>query len=214
MNINFNPYYNCNNTNTYKQDFAFRGAPKVSLEKIRFLIEEEHKHVKDIAALYDTSTQTIYNILAKFGIKSPKELAESELGRQIRELLNSSDNPPRSMAEIARKIGVSTFIISRWFKENNIVSPRLQRRERYLFLLKSSLPDNEIAEKLGIKIISLHTLRRKSGIKAWRVRKEDKVIPVINELRKGVSKEEVAKKFNISKDTIYRYINWYKNNME
>ena len=214
MNINFNPYYNCNNTNTYKQDFAFRGAPKVSLEKIRSLIEEEHKHVKDIAALYDTSTQTIYNILAKFGIKSPKELAEFELGKKIRNLLNNTDNPPRSIAEIAEKIGVSTFIISRWFKENNIVSPRLQRRERYLFLLKSSLPDNEIAEKLGIKIISLHTLRRKSGIKAWRVRKEDKVIPVINELKKGVSKEEVAKKFNISKDTIYRYINWYKNNME
>lgn len=216
MNINFNPFL-IYNYRQYSQNIAFNGTkinePKISITKIKTYIEKENRSVKEIASLYNTTTQTIYNVLNKFGIYVPKEIKKIKQDRLIRDLLNSSDGQEvRSFAEIAKKTGISTFIVKRWFAENKVEFPRVKRQKNYIALLKSNLSDKEIAEKLGIDILAVYSLRRRFGIKAWRVRKEDKIELVINELKNGLSIKEVAEKLKISKDTIYRYLRWQNSN--
>ena len=154
VNFNNQPSFMSSNSNS---------IPKKALETLL----KEGISVKEIAKLYNTNNYKIYNLINKFNLQKPNEIRRSgdnPIMKKLDKLLPELIDKGKSISEISNLISVSRENITKWLKQNFPQGFREFKKERNLTLLRSSLTDQEIADKKGIKRSSVRRVRSKLGI--------------------------------------------------
>ncbi len=115
-----------------------------------------------------------------------------------------------SLKHISEITGVAQHQIRYWMETRmgvNVKEFFAAQREN---LLRSNLPNDEVASRLGISVDSVRYARRKLGCPVYDYAKNKRYGKVLNYWKQlGLSVDELAQKFGVSTSTIKRYIRQY-----
>ena len=184
----------------------FKGC-KFSLSKIQSDILAGYK-MNEIAERNNVSVRTLYYIIAQFKLYPKKELKD----RKVREAITLIKKAQLSQKEISERTGLSRYMVSKIITQYFSISPYQQRIELLKEMLRKPLSNKEIAEQLNESIDRVKMLRQRFKIGNRESKKIECLKQILKLKEAGESNTAVAKKLNISKDTVIRLLKAYKNN--
>lgn len=207
MNINkYNDYLSTNLNNLPKSqvNFTSKGS-KIP----KFLLEEllaKGVSCEKIGKMYNMSTSMVHYFVDLYGLKTNRRKTTDFLDKKMPIYISLQ----YGLKRILKETELTSDRINRWIEKN--IKEKAQiffERERKKLLL-SNLSNTEVAEKLGVDVARVKVLRRAEKHIVGDYAKNERYGRVLNLWKSGMSKEDIAKKFDISIATINRYIREYK----
>ena len=175
----------------------------------RFKLEEllaQGISCSQIGKMYNISSSMVRYLADFYGLKTNTRKTTDLLDNKMPVYISLQ----YGLKRILKETELTPDRINRWIERN--VKEKAQTffaKERKL-LLMSNLSNSEVAEKLGVEIARVKKLRRAEKHVIADYAKNERYGRVLNLWKSGMSKEEIAKRFNISIATINRYIREYK----
>lgn len=197
MNISFTY-----NTNRYFVSFcANHRQTKITKEALSAMLFDEHKSVKEIAEIYQTQNQWIYELIKRFGLQPPRTIINNNLEQNIPAHIDEGKKLS-ILSELAKK---SKSSVEKWIKNNYGKTSQQIRKDKLIEMINSDLTDEQIAKRLNLSVIYVQQMRYKINPSKRNPNKQARMKIVTEELSKGMSIAEIEKKHGISKWTISRY---------
>lgn len=186
---------------------SFQGAnipiPKAELENLL----AKDKTIEQIARKFGVSGKTIRNRIAEYNLQLPSEKLRERFQNEALPLLEQGIPTP----VIRQLTGIQENYIKMWIRKNSYPSSKEIRDQRIVELFNLGKTDEEIADILCISESTIAHKRQKKGCHKEIGRPSVlKNTPVLDEIKSGVSVDDVAKKYKVSVSTITKYVN--KNN--
>ncbi len=202
--LNFTTY------TTTHPNISFSANPnKLKIRKQDLEILSKTKTTKEIAEIYHTQTQWIYELYKRFEIKPPQKQLREKVESIIIELLRKKP----SLSYICEKTGASGDLIRKVLKEKNIKLNEY-RKQILNSMLSSNYPDEKIAEKLDLNKDYVKKLRYKIKTSIKHINKIKKKNFAIKAYKQGVPTKEIAQQLNVNVTTVRRYIKEYKDSLK
>ena len=189
-----NSYYNFNTP-------SFTGYKQVSLSKLENYLKEG-KTVKEIAALFNVSDRTIYNLMKNFNIKKPQARSTENVDNIMQQIADQN----LTLTQMIRITGLSKYAIVKWYKERFASTPKILQKQELLTLLQSDLTNKEIAEKLDISINTIRANRQKYKLNNQKRKKESLMSKILEKLQQGMSRIQIAEEVGVSYSTVNKYL--------
>ena len=208
--LSINRNFTLTNNSTPKKELLFTGSPaKIARYKLEELLNQGISYEK-IGKMYNMSASMVRYIADSYGLKTNTRKASELLDERMPIYIKLQ----YGFRRIAKETKLPTDRINRWIERNFKEKAReFFARERKR-LLMSNLSNAEVAEKLGIDILQVKTLRRNIQHVVGDYAKTERYGKVLNYWKSGMSIDELAQKFNISTSTVKRYIREYKRSTE
>lgn len=200
-----NSFLNVYNNRFNQPQVSFAGRTSIPKGKIEELLAKGIS-CNEIAKRYGKSGNSIRYLLDLYGLKTKT--------RKTTEILNEKMPIYLKLQYGLRKIVKETELppdrINRWIERNIKEKAQAVFNKAKTELLLSKLSNAEVAEKLGINVQQVKRLRQKNKCVVKDYAKTERFGKVLNYWKSGMSKEDIAERFNISIATINRYIREYK----
>lgn len=188
----------------FQQSFTcIKVGKRLTVSQIHEMLNEGYSPEK-IAEISGMSTRTIYNRIKAFNLELTKDIRKRLAYSKIAELADK-----KSVADISKESGFSTYRVKEWIKENFNDSPKNLKRKKMIELLQSNLPDREIARIANIKLCSVRDARRRYGIPKAEIRetvKNAQIEEIKKALNEGLTYSQIAERLKTSRSTIVRRV--------
>lgn len=200
-------YYYSTKYNVYKK----RAMP--SIELLQKYIKEG-KTNKEIGEITHYTESRIYQILAEQGIKNPNRTNTRTTKSDIITIVSDLSRQGYSIAEIAKKMRVSSQTICRWKKDiigqevfDDIRKVRLEKkREELKNLIDSGISKEQLLHLYGKSRRWIEYITRKLGIERNYTKKRKSInieFSTLLELKeKGFSQVKIAKELGVSRSWV------------
>lgn len=195
--INTNYNYSFSSTSNVL-NFTGVAISKVKLEKCF----KEGKSVADVAAMFGVSEGTIYNLIKYFGLCTPKY---KNYGN-VNSLLEPYSGQRLSIRQLIELTGLSRYSISKYYKDKYSASLANLRHQQIVDLLKTDLPNNEIADIVNMSPKTISVMRQRLKLGTRERKKENLLNKILEKIRLGLDKFQIAEDLHISISTINRYL--------
>ncbi|MBR5555764.1 helix-turn-helix domain-containing protein [bacterium] len=206
--LSFNRNFALTNNSAPKKELLFTGSPaKIARYKLEELLNQGVSCEK-IGKMYNMSTSMVHYFVDLYGLKTNTRKTTDFLDKKMPIYISLQ----YGLKRILKETELTSDRINRWIEKN--IKEKAQiffERERKKLLL-SNLSNTEVAEKLGVDVARVKVLRRAEKHIVGDYAKNERYGRVLNLWKSGMSKEDIAKKFDISIATINRYIREYKKN--
>ena len=184
---------------------SFGGYKKVSISKLENYLKEG-KNVKEIAALFNVSDGTIYNLMKNFNIKKPQTRNVDNVDNIMRNIVNQN----LTLAQMIRITGLTKYAIVKWYKEQFAATPKILQKQEMLTLLQSDLTNKEIAQKLDICINTIKANRQKYKLGSQKRKRESLMNKILEKLHQGLDRFQIAEEIGVSYSTVNKYLRTQK----
>lgn len=195
--INTNYNYSFSSTSNVL-NFTGVAISKVKLETCF----KEGKSVADVAAMFGVSEGTIYNLIKYFGLCTPKY---KNYGN-VNSLLEPYSGQRLSIRQLIELTGLSRYSISKYYKDKYSASLANLRHQQIVDLLKTDLSNKEIAELMNMTPNSVCAMRQRLKLGTRERKKENLLNKILEKIRLGLDKFQIAEDLHISISTINRYL--------
>ncbi len=195
INTNYNYFFNANSN---ALNFTGVAISKVKLETCF----KEGKSVADVAAMFGVSEGTIYNLIKYFGLCTPKY---KNYGN-VNSLLEPYSGQRLSIRQLIELTGLSRYSISKYYKDKYSASLANLRHQQIVDLLKTDLSNKEIAELMNMTPNSVCAMRQRLKLGTRERKKENLLNKILEKIRLGLDKFQIAEDLHISISTINRYL--------
>lgn len=188
--------------NTYQQNFT---ATKLSMSKLKMLLDEG-KSAAEISEMTGININTLYDILRKLDLKSPRQRKTAHAESVMQQLM-SENSLPANIAEIQKATGFSKSWIAGWFHRTKTKTPTQKKQELVTDVIKTStMTDAEISKATGMSIGNIRELRKRKGLNAHEIKEKLINEQIIAAKKQGLNNVQIAKLLNISKATVKRHL--------
>ena len=184
---------------------SFGGYKKVSISKLEKYLKEG-KNVKEIAALFNVSDGTIYNLMKNFNIKKPQSRNVDNVDNIMRNIVNQN----LTLAQMIRITGLTKYAIVKWYKEHFAATPKILQKQEMLTLLQSDLTNKEIAQQLDICINTIKANRQKYKLGSQKRKRESLMNKILEKLHQGLDRFQIAEEIGVSYSTVNKYLRTQK----
>ena len=184
---------------------SFGGYKKVSISKLENYLKEG-KNVKEIAALFNVSDGTIYNLMKNFNIKKPQSRNVDNVDNIMRNVVNQN----LTLAQMIRITGLTKYAIVKWYKEHFAATPKILQKQEMLTLLQSDLTNKEIAQQLDICINTIKANRQKYKLGSQKRKRESLMNKILEKLHQGLDRFQIAEEIGVSYSTVNKYLRTQK----
>ncbi len=184
---------------------SFGGYKKVSISKLENYLKEG-KNVKEIAALFNVSDGTIYNLMKNFNIKKPQTRNVDNVDNIMRNIVNQN----LTLAQMIRITGLTKYAIVKWYKEHFAATPKILQKQEMLTLLQSDLTNKEIAQQLDICINTIKANRQKYKLGSQKRKRESLMNKILEKLHQGLNRFQIAEEIGVSYSTVNKYLRTQK----
>ncbi len=184
---------------------SFGGYKKVSISKLENYLKEG-KNVKEIAALFNVSDGTIYNLMKNFNIKKPQTRNVDNVDNIMRNIVNQN----LTLAQMIRITGLTKYAIVKWYKEQFAATPKILQKQEMLTLLQSDLTNKEIAQQLDICINTIKANRQKYKLGSQKRKRESLMNKILEKLHQGLDRFQIAEEIGVSYSTVNKYLRTQK----
>lgn len=184
---------------------SFGGYKKVSISKLEKYLKEG-KNVKEIAALFNVSDGTIYNLMKNFNIKKPQTRNVDNVDNIMRNIVNQN----LTLAQMIRITGLTKYAIVKWYKEQFAATPKILQKQEMLTLLQSDLTNKEIAQQLDICINTIKANRQKYKLGSQKRKRESLMNKILEKLHQGLDRFQIAEEIGVSYSTVNKYLRTQK----
>lgn len=184
---------------------SFGGYKKVSISKLENYLKEG-KNVKEIAALFNVSDGTIYNLMKNFNIKKPQTRNVNNVDNIMRNIVNQN----LTLAQMIRITGLTKYAIVKWYKEHFAATPKILQKQEMLTLLQSDLTNKEIAQQLDICINTIKANRQKYKLGSQKRKRESLMNKILEKLHQGLDRFQIAEEIGVSYSTVNKYLRTQK----
>lgn len=184
---------------------SFGGYKKVSISKLENYLKEG-KNVKEIAALFNVSDGTIYNLMKNFNIKKPQTRNVDNVDNIMRNIVNQN----LTLAQMIRITGLTKYAIVKWYKEHFAATPKILQKQEMLTLLQSDLTNKEIAQQLDICINTIKANRQKYKLGSQKRKRESLMNKILEKLHQGLDRFQIAEEIGVSYSTVNKYLRTQK----
>lgn len=184
---------------------SFGGYKKVSISKLEKYLKEG-KNVKEIAALFNVSDGTIYNLMKNFNIKKPQTRNVDNVDNIMRNIVNQN----LTLAQMIRITGLTKYAIVKWYKEHFAATPKILQKQEMLTLLQSDLTNKEIAQQLDICINTIKANRQKYKLGSQKRKRESLMNKILEKLHQGLDRFQIAEEIGVSYSTVNKYLRTQK----
>lgn len=184
---------------------SFGGYKKVSISKLEKYLKEG-KNVKEIAALFNVSDGTIYNLMKNFNIKKPQTRNVDNVDNIMRNIVNQN----LTLAQMIRITGLTKYAIVKWYKEHFAATPKILQKQEMLTLLQSDLTNKEIAQQLDICINTIKANRQKYKLGSQKRKRESLMNKILEKLHQGLNRFQIAEEIGVSYSTVNKYLRTQK----
>ena len=184
---------------------SFGGYKKVSISKLENYLKEG-KNVKEIAALFNVSDGTIYNLMKNFNIKKPQTRNVDNVDNIMRNVVNQN----LTLAQMIRITGLTKYAIVKWYKEHFAATPKILQKQEMLTLLQSDLTNKEIAQQLDICINTIKANRQKYKLGSQKRKRESLMNKILEKLHQGLDRFQIAEEIGVSYSTVNKYLRTQK----
>lgn len=190
------------NTNYNFSSLQFTGTviPKVKLETCL----KEGKSVAEVAAMFGVSEGKIYRLIKYFGLSTPKY--KNYNCSNVNAILEPYLGQPLSIRKLMDLTGLSKYTISKWYMDKYSASPSNLRHRQVEELLKTDLTNKEIAELMNMSQNTVCAIRQRLKLGNKERKKENLLNKILEKIRLGIDKLQIANDLNISISTVNRYL--------
>lgn len=195
----------------HKKNYKFyRAISKLGKESFYYEVLEDGIHLDklDEREIYYIEKYNSY----KYGYNSTKG-GDGRIINKIEDLdyIIRELKKGRFSSDIAEELGVSTATIKRALQREGLTPRDFIKvdRERVIKLYQIGLGHREIAKKMGINQRTVSRVVNDAGIQRKRKHYDYSNInddDIVKDVNKGMKRKDIAEKYNISKDYIYKLL--------
>jgi len=205
MNLTFNPEFN-----VYQTNFTANTATNnLTVGKLKELLAQGYTPAR-ISELTGMKLRTIYSRIENFKLETPTQAKRKRLNTA----LSAMRVETTKITDIMKETGAKASYVEKWIKQHFDQTPAQKKREKLIELLKTGMPDNEIAEKMNISIHGVQAARKRHKIRRTDIKKQNRIEYIHNALLNDLSYDEIAQKLNISKSTVKIYAKEIKKTLD
>ena len=195
INTNYNYFFNANSN---ALNFTGVAISKVKLERCF----KEGKSVADVAAMFGVSEGKIYYLIKYFGLCTPKYKNYDS----VKSILAPYSGQRLSIRQLIELTGLSRYSISKYYKDKYSASLANLRHQQIVDLLKTDLPNKEIADIVNMSPKTISVMRQRLKLGTRERKKENLLNKILEKIRLGLDKFQIAEDLHISISTINRYL--------
>ena len=195
INTNYNYFFNANSN---ALNFTGVAISKVKLERCF----KEGKSVADVAAMFGVSEGKIYYLIKYFGLCTPKYKNYDS----VKSILAPYSGQQLSISRLMELTGLSRYSISKYYMDKYSASPSDLRHKQMITLLKTDLPNKEIADIVNMSPKTISVMRQRLKLGTRERKKENLLNKILEKIRLGLDKFQIAEDLHISISTINRYL--------